>query len=102
MPNSSLKSGWDLLMILLLIYVATFQIWTMAFLPDTVDWISAIKYFVDLCIDILFFVDIAINFITAYERGATDLTIETRFKFIAINYFAGFFLIDFVSALPLQ
>lgn len=73
----------------------------MAFLPDTVEWITVFKDNVDLIIDILFFVDIAVNFITAYERGATDLTLETRFKLIAINYLAGFFIIDFVSALPL-
>lgn len=30
------------------------------------------------------------------------MTIETRFKLIAINYLAGFFIIDLVSALPLQ
>ena len=52
-------------------------------------------------IDFLFFIDIAINFISAYERSDTDLTLETRFKLIAINYLVGFFIIDLVSALPL-
>ena len=89
----------------------------MAFVPDTYsisltlgnDLKQSKAYFfsnlsekINDFIDFLFFIDIAINFISAYERSERDLTIETRFKLIAINYLAGFFIIDLVSALPLQ
>lgn len=110
MPNSRFKVGWNFLMILLLLYVATVQIYIMAFMPDTfssdIDTsaviLNTLSDKINNTIDFLFFIDIGINFISAYERSDTDLTLETRFKLIAINYLAGFFIIDLVSALPLQ
>ena len=82
----------------------------MAFMPDTFSsdidtsaaFLNTLSDKINNSIDFLFFIDIGINFISAYERRDTDLTLETRFKLIAINYLAGFFIIDFVSALPLQ
>ena len=116
MPDSRFKTGWNFLMIVLLLYVATLQIYIMAFMPEADSYsqvsggsdIHNHQFYAEMSekvnefIDFLFFIDIAINFISAYERSVIDLTIETRFKLIAINYLAGFFIIDLVSALPLQ
>ena len=57
---------------------------------------SAFLYF----IDIIFLFDLILTFFSAYEDY--DLKIEDDFKDIAINYFKGWFVIDFISILPLD
>ena len=55
---------------------------------------------VDSIIDIIFIMDLFINFITAYEKR--DGLQETRIKKIAINYIRGWFIIDFLACIPVQ
>lgn len=65
------------------------------------SWHNTSNFYITTISDFSFVVDIVINFITAYHRE--DFRLETRPKFIAISYmFGGFFLIDFVSAIPLE
>ena len=52
----------------------------------------------DLVIDILFWVDIVINFISAYEKY--EGVYEYRLKKIAKNYILGYFALDFVATFP--
>ena len=54
----------------------------------------------EYCIDILFGIDIFINFLSAYEKE--DGTIEPRFCYIAYNYIKFWFLIDVFAVIPLQ
>lgn len=56
--------------------------------------------YVDWIIDIIFIMDLFINFITAYEKR--DGLQETRIKKIAINYIRGWFIIDFLACIPVQ
>ena len=56
--------------------------------------------YVDWIIDIIFIMDLFINFITAYEKR--DGLQETRIKKIAINYLRGWFIIDFLACIPVQ
>ena len=55
-------------------------------------------YFMEIVIDVIFGLDIVINFLTAYERS--DGEVEYRVKRIAINYITGFFWIDLLSTFP--
>ena len=54
----------------------------------------------DIGIDTVFFVDIIISFISAYQKE--DGTIEINIKNIAIKYITGFFAIDIIATLPYQ
>ena len=53
-----------------------------------------------LIIDLLFLVDIFINFFSAYEDA--DLRIQDDRKLIAINYLKGWFNIDVIAIFPVE
>lgn len=53
---------------------------------------------IDLIVDIMFIVDIIINFRTTYVNS-NDEVVSHPAK-IAIHYFKGWFLIDMVAAIP--
>lgn len=55
-------------------------------------------YNVGIFIDIIFAVDIIVNFLTPIEKSNGDL--DTNFKNIALKYITGMFAIDFISCLP--
>ena len=57
------------------------------------------EFWVETCFDMLFLVDIAINFNSAYP---TESGIEVRRSEIAKNYMKGWFLIDAPSSLPTE
>ena len=64
MPSSTFYIVWQLFIVILLIYFATYIPFEIAFLnPAETQWRTAIDY----SIDFLFFLDIVINFFTAYE-----------------------------------
>jgi hypothetical protein len=50
-------------------------------------------------VDIVFGIDIIVNFLSAYEKP--NLKFEYSLKKIALNYLTGFFLIDFVATVPI-
>ena len=60
-------------------------------------------FWFNVCIDIIFGIDIILNFFTAFER-ITDVGTEiiTDYKEIAHNYFQFWFAIDFVSTVPID
>ena len=62
------------------------------------DAISKFWDFFDVLVDIVFTVDIFINFISAYEYA--DGGYEYSLKRIAINYITGFFFLDFIATFP--
>jgi len=53
---------------------------------------------IDVLADIVFGIDIFINFLTAIMKE--DGTWEFGYKAIAINYLKGFFIIDVLSIIP--
>jgi hypothetical protein len=57
---------------------------------------SAFLYFIDF----VFFFDLIVTFFSAYEDY--ELKIQDDLKDIALNYLKGWFIIDFVSILPLD
>ncbi|CDW52256.1 Ion trans and cNMP binding domain containing prot ein [Trichuris trichiura] len=92
---SPFKAVWDWIILLLVIYTAIFTPYVAAFLLR--EYHDPLEV-VDLIVDIMFIIDIIINFRTTYMND-NDEVISHPGK-IAIHYFKGWFLIDVVAAIP--
>merc|ERR1719295_642782 len=92
-PYSGPRMIWDLTIILMILYTAIGVPLRLSWsLPETVTvWIF------DRMLDLVFMIDIAINFNTAFERG-TELILER--KQIMRHYLKTWFLLDFVASFP--
>ncbi|XP_069021569.1 LOW QUALITY PROTEIN: potassium voltage-gated channel subfamily H member 6a [Embiotoca jacksoni] len=103
---SPFKAVWDWIILLLVIYTAIFTPYSAAFLLNEVeeDWRRACGYtcnplnVVDLVVDVMFIVDILINFRTTYVNHNDEVVSHPGR--IAQHYFKGWFLIDIVAAIP--
>ncbi|XP_072270722.1 voltage-gated inwardly rectifying potassium channel KCNH6 isoform X3 [Pyxicephalus adspersus] len=103
---SPFKAVWDWLILLLVIYTAIFTPYSAAFLlndqEEERNWECGYSCnplnIVDLIVDIMFIIDIVINFRTTYVN-TNDEVVSHPAK-IAIHYFKGWFLIDMVAAIP--
>ncbi|XP_061445596.1 potassium voltage-gated channel subfamily H member 6 isoform X2 [Rhineura floridana] len=103
---SPFKAVWDWLILLLVIYTAVFTPYSAAFLLNEeqeekrsdCSYSCDPLYIIDLIVDIMFIVDIIINFRTTYVN-VNDEVVSHPAK-IAIHYFKGWFLIDMVAAIP--
>ncbi|XP_059937383.1 potassium voltage-gated channel subfamily H member 6 isoform X1 [Mesoplodon densirostris] len=103
---SPFKAVWDWLILLLVIYTAVFTPYSAAFLlgdqdePQRADcgYTCSPLTTVDLIVDIMFVVDIVINFRTTYVNANDEVVSHPRR--IAVHYFKGWFLIDMVAAIP--
>ncbi|KAF4796870.1 Potassium voltage-gated channel subfamily H member 7 [Turdus rufiventris] len=103
---SPFKAVWDWLILLLVIYTAIFTPYSAAFLlNDTEDrkrrecgYSCSPLNVVDLIVDIMFIIDILINFRTTYVNQNEEVVSDPAK--IAIHYFKGWFLIDMVAAIP--
>jgi len=94
MPDSKVLSTWNIIMMLLLLYTATYVPFKTAYVEESSDLTNNIEF----SIDSLFFVDLVINFITAYET--VDKNIEFRLSRISLTYIRTWFLFDVVSCIP--
>ncbi|KAM4823341.1 voltage-gated inwardly rectifying potassium channel KCNH6 isoform 3-T3 [Urocitellus parryii] len=103
---SPFKAVWDWLILLLVIYTAVFTPYSAAFLLSDQDesqrgacgYTCSPLTMVDLIVDIMFVVDIIINFRTTYVNTNDEVVSHPRR--IAVHYFKGWFLIDMVAAIP--
>ncbi|XP_015264104.1 PREDICTED: potassium voltage-gated channel subfamily H member 2 [Gekko japonicus] len=102
---SPFKAVWDWLILLLVIYTAIFTPYSAAFLLNDGEVQQRIcSYYcsplnvVDLIVDIMFIIDILINFRTTYVNSNEEVVSHPAK--IAIHYFKGWFLIDMVAAIP--
>nr|XP_020441741.1 potassium voltage-gated channel subfamily H member 7-like isoform X3 [Monopterus albus] len=103
---SPFKAVWDWLILLLVIYTAIFTPYSAAFLLNDNEeqkrrecgYSCSPLNVVDLIVDIMFIVDIVINFRTTYVN--TNEEVVSHPAKIAIHYFKGWFLIDMVAAIP--
>ncbi|KAM4624483.1 voltage-gated inwardly rectifying potassium channel KCNH6, partial [Polymixia lowei] len=103
---SPFKAFWDWIILLLVLYTAVFTPYSAAFLLDehgdvhqrscgyTCDPLNV----VDLMVDVLFIVDIVINFRTTYVNHNDEVV--TRPSGIAKHYMKGWFPIDLFAAIP--
>ncbi|XP_030205177.1 potassium voltage-gated channel subfamily H member 2 isoform X3 [Gadus morhua] len=103
---SPFKAVWDWLILLLVIYTAILTPYSAAFLLNDTEEAAAMQScgycsplnVVDLIVDIMFIIDILINFRTTYVN-ANDEVVSHPLR-IAVHYFKGWFLIDMVAAIP--
>ncbi|XP_056155794.1 potassium voltage-gated channel subfamily H member 2 [Lampris incognitus] len=103
---SPFKAVWDWLILLLVIYTAILTPYSAAFLLSDQEDVSIQNCtyscspltVVDLIVDIMFIIDILINFRTTYVN-ANDEVVSHPLR-IAVHYFKGWFLIDMVAAIP--
>uniref|UniRef100_A0A8C9S9X1 Potassium voltage-gated channel subfamily H member 7 n=1 Tax=Scleropages formosus TaxID=113540 RepID=A0A8C9S9X1_SCLFO len=103
---SPFKAVWDWLILLLVIYTAIFTPYSAAFLLNDREeqkrrecgYSCSPLNVVDLIVDIMFIIDILINFRTTYVN-LNEEVVSHPGK-IAIHYFKGWFLIDMVAAIP--
>jgi hypothetical protein len=100
MPDTVFKTVWNVLIITLLAYTATIAPFRIAFYESSESNSSQFFDVFDVFVDIVFGLDIVLNFISAYEK--TEGRFEYDLKKIAINYLMGFFAIDFVATIPIQ
>ncbi|CAB1327887.1 unnamed protein product, partial [Coregonus sp. 'balchen'] len=102
---SPFKAVWDWLILLLVIYTAIFTPYSAAFLLNDLEeqkrrecgYSCSPLNVVDLMVDIMFIVDILINFRTTYVN-LNEEVVSHPAK-IAIHYFKGWFLIDMTTTL---
>ncbi|XP_052360588.1 potassium voltage-gated channel subfamily H member 2 isoform X1 [Oncorhynchus keta] len=103
---SPFKAVWDWLILLLVIYTAILTPYSAAFLLNDHEEAAMVNCgyscsplnVVDLIVDIMFIVDIVINFRTTYVN-TNDEVVSAPLR-IAVHYFKGWFLIDMVAAIP--
>ncbi|XP_024863446.1 potassium voltage-gated channel subfamily H member 7 [Kryptolebias marmoratus] len=103
---SPFKAVWDWLILLLVIYTAILTPYSAAFLLNEQEeqrrrecgYSCSPLNVIDLMVDIMFIIDILINFRTTYVNHNEEV-VSNPAK-IAIHYFKGWFLIDMVAAIP--
>ncbi|XP_077480758.1 voltage-gated inwardly rectifying potassium channel KCNH2 [Stigmatopora argus] len=103
---SPFKAVWDWLILLLVIYTAILTPYSAAFLLNDQEeaarqscgYSCSPLNVVDLIVDIMFIIDILINFRTTYVNS-NDEVVSHPLR-IAVHYFKGWFLIDMVAAIP--
>uniref|UniRef100_H2TGU8 Potassium voltage-gated channel, subfamily H (eag-related), member 6a n=1 Tax=Takifugu rubripes TaxID=31033 RepID=H2TGU8_TAKRU len=103
---SPFKAVWDWVILLLVIYTAIFTPYSAAFLLNEVEeqqrrtcgYTCNPLNVVDLLVDVMFIVDILINFRTTYVNQNEEVVSHPGR--IAQHYFKGWFLIDIVAAIP--
>ncbi|MEQ2161088.1 Potassium voltage-gated channel subfamily H member 6, partial [Goodea atripinnis] len=103
---SPFKAFWDWIILLLVLYTAVFTPYSAAFLLDEHGNLRQRRCgytcnplnVVDLMVDVMFIVDIVINFRTTYvDHNEVVVTQPSR---IAKHYIKGWFLIDMFAATP--
>lgn len=106
LPSSPFYVIWQMIIILLLVFFATYVPFEVAFIgvakggieSDKPD--STVRKIIDYTIDLIFATDIVFNFFTAYELP--NLKMEKRTRKIAIMYLSSWFFIDVTATFPIQ
>ena len=94
LPNSTFRICWNIVIILLLLYTATFVPFRTAFLDKVSSDFEKFEYVVDS----LFITDLIINFFSAYIDH--DKNLEIRVQVIASSYIKSWFFFDAFACIP--
>ena len=97
MPHSRTRTIWNFIVLMLLVYTATLVPYRTAFI-ELEDETNMILPAFDIIVDIMYIIDMGLNFFMAYEDR--DKKVETRLKYIAINYFQTWWALDFLACIP--
>ncbi|XP_069504986.1 voltage-gated delayed rectifier potassium channel KCNH8 isoform X2 [Ambystoma mexicanum] len=95
---STFKAGWDWLILLATFYVAVTVPYNVSFIGN--DDLSTTRSTTvsDISVEILFIIDIILNFRTTYVSKSGQVIFEA--KSICIHYVTTWFVIDLIAALP--
>ena len=104
LDDSAFRISWDLLSMLLIVFYVFVVPLRMSF--DTTATSSPFVmasggwYYFDLSADMLFLVDIALNFRTVYRKTGGEIVTDPHA--IRMNYLHGWFVLDVLASLPLS
>ena len=100
MPNSRIRQVWMAISNSLLIYIALYIPFQVAFLGDPGAEPAFMSDYVGDIVNYLFDLDMLLTFIMAYETS--DGLIEARLGRIALNYLQSWFLVDLCANFPFE
>jgi hypothetical protein len=111
-PIGTFRISWDVLSMLLVIFVTIMVPLRMAFDVAQGQSVDDPWFFVDTFIDVFFLIDLFLNFFTGTEstvnQGAVYAMMpgkgrtEMRLRVVAINYITGYFWLDLAASLPIN
>lgn len=90
------KATWDWIILALTFYTAVMVPYNVAFRNKTMDGVPLLV--VDSIVDVVFFIDIILNFHTTFVGPAGEVVSEP--KIVRMNYLKSWFVIDLLSCLP--
>lgn len=94
-PDKPLRRTWDIYMLFLLLYVSTVSVFVFSFLG--VLTVRNFVFWIERMVDMSFFIDICLNFFTAYENLGVLITDR---RMIFKRYLFSWFIPDLVSTFP--
>lgn len=94
-PSSKVRGYWNIVVAILLIYTATIMPFALAFI-DSEPYDAWFLF--DLVIDILFFIDVVVNCMTAFYDSGGQLV--TSHGSIFFNYLKSWMIIDILACFP--
>jgi hypothetical protein len=97
LPESNPRMTWNLIVLCLLLYTATFVPYRVAFSKSN-D--GSLLSQIELYIDAMYVLDLYLNFFMAYEDE--DRKLEIKPVRCVVNYLKTWFFLDFLSCLPFQ
>ncbi|MEJ1287961.1 hypothetical protein NN561_018988 [Cricetulus griseus] len=95
---STFKAGWDWLILLATFYVAVTVPYNVCFIGNEDLSTTRSTTVSDIAVEILFIIDIILNFRTTYVSKSGQVIFEARS--ICIHYVTTWFIIDLIAALP--
>lgn len=95
-PNGRFRKQWDMVQIVLLIYVAFSVPYRSGFSHSVELWSG--WFWFDAVVDVYFLSDLVVSFKTAYYDGNGELVVDP--KQIRRNYLRSWFAVDFSSCFP--
>ena len=90
------KAIWDWIILCLTFYTAIMVPYNVALKNKTSEDVTLLV--VDSIVDVIFFIDIVLNFHTTYVGPAGEVVSDP--KVIRVNYLKSWFIIDLLSCLP--
>ena len=94
--STFLQAIWDWVILCLTFYTAIMVPYNVAFKYKTSEDVSLLV--VDSIVDVIFFIDIVLNFHTTFVGPGGEVVSDPRI--IRMNYLKSWFVIDLLSCLP--
>ncbi|KAA0149961.1 hypothetical protein FNF29_05581 [Cafeteria roenbergensis] len=97
LPHHPFRRFWQPAMIIPLLYIAVVTPIRIFFQPVVDPWMDTVEWFVTAC----FWVDIVVNFCSAYRDPSTDNLVVNPWL-IARRYIFGWFIVDLIASVPID